>query len=78
MNSGATIKVTLESNSLFSVQQKSLIATRLDYKASRDLTLGGSFLRFSERPLTQKVSLGDEHVSNVVAGLDYNGAWPVV
>ncbi len=72
LNSGATIKVSLESNSLFSVQQKSLWGTRLDYKAGRNLTLGGTFLRFSERPLTQKVSIGDEPVSNVVAGIDYN------
>ena len=72
LNSGATIKVSLESNSLFSVQQKSLWGTRLDYKAGRNLTLGGTFLRFSERPITQKVTLGDEPVSNIVAGVDFN------
>jgi cell surface protein SprA len=72
MNSGATIKVTLESNSLFSVQQKSLLGTRLDYKANRNLTLGSTFLRFSERPMTQKVTMGDEPVSNIVAGVDFN------
>lgn len=72
LNSGATIKVSLESNSLFSVQQKSLWGTRLDYKAGRNLTLGGTFLRFSERPITQKVSIGDEPVSNIVAGVDFN------
>jgi cell surface protein SprA len=72
LNSGATIKVSLESNSLFSVQQKSLWGTRLDYKAGRNLTLGGTFLRFNERPITQKVNIGDEPVSNVVAGVDFN------
>jgi cell surface protein SprA len=72
LNSGATIKVSLESNSLFSVQQKSLLGTRLDYQASRNLMIGGTFLRFNERPMTPKVSIGDEPVSNIVAGLDYN------
>jgi len=72
INSGATIKVTLESNSLFSVQQKNLMGTRLDYKVNRDLTIGGTFLRFSERPLTQKVSIGDEPVSNLILGTDVN------
>ncbi len=72
LNSGATIKVSLESNSLFSVQQKSLWGTRLDYKAGRNLTLGGTFLRFSERPITQKVTIGDEPVNNIVAGVDFN------
>jgi cell surface protein SprA len=72
LNSGATIKVSLESNSLFNVQQKSLWGTRLDYKVNRDLTIGGTFLQFSERPLTQKVTIGDEPVSNIVMGLDVN------
>jgi cell surface protein SprA len=72
LNSGATIKISLESNSLFSVQQKNLWGTRLDYKAGRNLTLGGTFLRFSERPITQKVTIGDEPVSNIVAGVDFN------
>jgi cell surface protein SprA len=72
LNSGANIKVSLESNSLFNVQQKSLIGTRLDFKANRNLTLGSTIMRFSERPITQKVSLGDEPVKNTVIGLDYN------
>ena len=72
LNSGAQIKVSLESNSLFNVQQKSLWGTRLDYNASRNLKLGGTFLRFNERPMTQKVSIGDEPVSNMIAGLDFN------
>jgi len=72
LNSGATIKVSLESNSLFQLQNKSLMGTRLDYKAGRNLTLGGTFLRFSERPITQKVTIGDEPVSNITAGLDVN------
>jgi cell surface protein SprA len=72
LNSGAQVKVSLESNSLFNVQQKSLWGTRLDYKAGRNLTLGSTILRFNERPITQKVSIGDEPVSNIVAGLDFN------
>lgn len=72
LNSGAQVKVSLESNSLFNVQQKSLWGTRLDYKAGRNLTLGSTILRFNERPITQKVSIGDEPVSNIVAGIDFN------
>ncbi len=72
LNSGAQVKISLESNSLFNVQQKSLIGARFDFNASRNLKLGGTFLRFSERPITQKVSIGDEPVSNIVAGIDFN------
>jgi len=72
LNSGAQIKVSLESNSLFNVQQKSLMGARFDYKTGRNLTLGSTVVRFSERPITQKVSLGDEPVRNTIIGLDYN------
>ncbi len=72
LNSGAQVKVSLESNSLFNVQQKSLMGARFDYNAGRNLKLGSTVLRFSERPITQKVSIGDEPVNNIVAGLDLN------
>jgi cell surface protein SprA len=72
LNSGANIKVSTESNSLFNVQQKSLFGTRLDFKVNRDLTLGGTLLRLNEKPVTQKVNIGDEPVSNTIWGLDYN------
>lgn len=70
LNSGAVIKVSSESNSLFSVQQKTLMGTRLDYKLSNDILLGGTLLYLNERPLTPKVNLGDEPISNVMIGLD--------
>lgn len=72
LNSGANIKVSTESNSLFNVQQKSLFGTRLDFKVNKDLTLGGTVLHLNEKPVTQKVSIGDEPVSNTIWGLDYN------
>lgn len=72
LNSGANIKVSTESNSLFNVQQKSLFGARLDFKVNKDLTLGGTVLHLSEKPVTQKVNIGDEPVSNTIWGTDYN------
>lgn len=72
LNSGANIKVSTESNSLFNVQQKSLFGTRLDFKVNKDLMLGGTILRLNEKPVTQKVNIGDEPVSNTIWGVDYN------
>ncbi|MBS1636334.1 MAG: cell surface protein SprA [Bacteroidetes bacterium] len=72
LNSGANIKVSTESNSLFNVQQKSLFGTRLDFKVNKDLTIGGTVLHLSEKPVTQKVNIGDEPVSNTIWGTDYN------
>lgn len=72
LNSGQAIKITAENNSLFNVQQKSMYGARFDYKYSKDLALGGTILHYGERPLTQKVNIGDEPVSNTMIGLDYN------
>ena len=37
--SGQPIKVSLGSNSLFNIQTKTMLATRLDYKISKDFVL---------------------------------------
>ncbi len=71
LNSGANIKVSTESNSLFNIQQKSLFGTRLDFKVNKKLLLGGTVLHLNEKPVTQKVNVGDEPVSNTIWGTDY-------
>lgn len=70
LNSGAVINVTSESNSLFSIQQKTLMGTHLDYHFSKKFTLGSTFLYLNERPLTTKVNIGEEPVSNAIWGFD--------
>ncbi len=68
--SNTPIQVSVESQSLFSIQSKTMIGTRFDFEANKDLTLGGTFLHVNERPFTQKVNIGDEPISNVIWGLD--------
>jgi len=70
LSSGQPIKITCESNSMFSIQQKTLLGTRLDYKFSEDFFLGGTFLYLKEKPLTQKVNIGSEPLNNVIYGFD--------
>ncbi|MSQ78732.1 MAG: cell surface protein SprA [Flavobacteriaceae bacterium] len=70
LNSGGSIKATFESSTTFSIQQKTLYGTRLDYKISDDFLLGGTALHLKERPLTPKVNLGDEPLSNSIIGFD--------
>jgi cell surface protein SprA len=70
LNSGAIIKVSSESNSLFSIQQKTLMGSRFDFKVNRDFLLGGTVLWLNERPLTPKVNLNEEPISNVMIGFD--------
>ena len=72
LESGQTIRVSLESNSLFNIQTKTLLGTRFDYVASDDFTIGATFLNMRERPLTQKVNIGDEPVNNTILGADFS------
>ena len=71
LESGQPIRVSLESNSLFNIQTKTLLGTRFDYSPSEDLALGATFLNLRERPLTQKVNIGDEPVNNTIMGADF-------
>ena len=68
--SGQPIKVTLGSNSLFNVQTKTLLGSRFDYRISEDINIGGTVLNLTERPLTRKINIGDEPISNTVVGID--------
>jgi len=68
--SGTPIKITLESNNMFSVQSKTLIGTHLDYRFSPDFNVGATILSLKERPLTQKVNMGEEPISNTIWGLN--------
>lgn len=70
LSSGAVIKVSSESNTLFNIQQKRLIGTRLDYEVSDDLVIGGTMMYLREKPFTQKVNIGDEPINNVIYGFD--------
>ena len=70
LSSGTPIKISLESNSLFSVQMKTLLGTHLDYKINKDANIGATILKLKERPLTPKVNAGDEPISNSMIGLD--------
>lgn len=72
LNSGQAIKIRLESNELFGVQQKSLFGTRLEYKVSEKINFGATYLKLTEQPITPKVNFGEESVSNSIYGFDVN------
>jgi cell surface protein SprA len=70
LESGTPIRISLESTSLFAIQTKTLVGTHLDYRFSDDFRMGGTIMNLTERPLTQKVNIGDEPISNTIWGLD--------
>ncbi|RKR85585.1 cell surface protein SprA [Mucilaginibacter gracilis] len=72
LSSGQPITINVENNELFGVQQKSLFGSRFDYKVDDKLNIGATIMHLSEQPITQKVSIGDEPISNTIWGFDAN------
>lgn len=70
LSSGAVIKVSSETNSLFNIQQKTLMGSRFDFKVNNDFILGGTLMYLRERPLTPKVNIGEEPLANLMVGVD--------
>ena len=74
IDSGTNVSVTLENQSMFSMQRKTLLGLDAQYRFSKEFTLGATLLHFSEKSLTEKVNLGDEVINNTMWGinLSYN------
>ena len=71
IDSGQDVSVTLENQSMFSMQRKTLLGLDLSYKFNRDLTIGGTVLHYGEKALTEKVNIGDEIVNNTIWGFNF-------
>ncbi|MFD1553686.1 cell surface protein SprA [Putridiphycobacter roseus] len=70
LESQIPITVSLESNSGFGFQQKSLVGAHFNYEFNKDFNLGATVMNLTEKPVTQKVNVGSEPVSNTVLGTD--------
>ena len=72
IDSGQNVSVTLENQSMFSTQRKTLLGLDLQYRFNPDFQIGGTIMHFSEKALTEKVNIGDEVVNNTMWGLNFN------
>ncbi len=72
LNSAAELRINVEKDAIIQVQPRRLVGTRLDYKLSNDLTVGGTAMHMIENPLINRVNLGDEPTNNSIWGLDVN------
>ena len=69
---GQDIRIEYENQSLTSIEQRTFTGLRAEYEITRDFRVGGTLFRYSERPLDDKIRIGDEPISNSVIGLDAN------
>ena len=73
LDAGTPVNVSMESNTVFNMQRKTMLGMNWAYDFSKDFKLGGTLMYLNEKPLTSKVSMGDEPLKNTLWGL--NVAW---
>lgn len=71
--SGTSVDVSLENQSLFNTQRKTLLGTHLEYAFNEHFSLGGTVMHLSEMPLVTKTEVGNEPISNTIWG--FNAAY---
>ncbi|MDR2389056.1 MAG: cell surface protein SprA [Tannerellaceae bacterium] len=67
---GTPISVSLENQSLYSMQRKTMMGVDLNYQVNKDFSLGGTLMHLSEMPLTTKTAFGEESIRNTLWGLN--------
>ncbi len=72
ISSSIPVKVSFENNANFGMQQRGFSALRLDYLASKKLTLGAIVERLGERPFFTKMSYGEDPIRNTMYGVDFS------
>jgi cell surface protein SprA len=72
LTSGVPVQIQYENNATFGLQQRSYMGMRLDYLLNKNLTLGATMVRLSERPFFTKQSYGDDPIRNAMYGVDFD------
>lgn len=72
IDAGTKVNVTLESNTEYNMQRKTMAGFNWVYNFKPDFKLGGTLLHLNEKPLTSKVNMGDEPLVNTMWGLNMN------
>ena len=73
LDAGTAVNVSLESNTDYGMQRKTMFGLNWEYDFSKDFQIGGTFMHLGEKPLTTKVAMGSEPLNNTIWGL--NMSW---
>ena len=72
IDAGTAVNVSLESQSAYQQERKTMIGVNWEYDFSKDFQIGGTFMHLSEQPLTTKVNMGSEPLNNTIWDLIIN------
>ena len=70
IDAGTAVNVSLESNTDFAQQRKTMFGFNWEYNFSKDFQLSGTFQHLSEQALTTKVNMGSEPLNNTLWGVN--------
>ena len=70
ISTGQAVSVSLEDQSLYGKQRKTMMGVDLNYEVNKNFNIGTTIIHLSEMPLTNKTSFGDESVRNTLWGLN--------
>ena len=70
LDAGTNVNVSLESNTDYGMQRKTMFGMNFEYDFSKDFQFGGTFMHLGEKPITTKVSMGAEPLNNTLWGLN--------
>ncbi|MDR2119481.1 MAG: cell surface protein SprA [Tannerella sp.] len=62
------VQVSLENQSMYSMQRKTMMGLDLNYEFSKNFNLGATIMHLSEMPMTTKTALGSESIKNTLWG----------
>ena len=72
IDAGTNINVSLESNTDYGQQRKTMVGLNFEYDFSKNFQIGGTIMHLSEQSLTSKVAMGAEPLKNTIWGLNVN------
>ncbi len=72
IEAGTNVNVSLESNTDYGMQRKTMLGFNWEYDFTKNFQLGGTLMHLSEQTLTTKVSMGSEPLKNTLWGLNVN------
>ncbi len=72
IDAGTSVNVSLESNTDYGMQRKTMLGMNWEYDFSKALQLGGTFQYLTEQTMTSKVTMGQEPLRNMLWGLNIN------
>ena len=72
IDAGTNVSVSLEDNTNYSMQRKTMFGVNWEYDFSKNFSLGGTLMHLYEQALTSKVNMGEEPLNNTLWGLNLN------